>query len=81
MDLEYPNPIDSEQRLKHWPAKHDIGLFLSTGDTLMLVGTAADHEDLRTLFHALAHEWARVVEEDPDWVQWGNNWFFEEDIT
>lgn len=73
MDLEFPNPINAERRLSDWPPKHDIGLYLSVGDTLMLAGTAAGHEDLRTLFLALAHEWERLAKEDP-------HWFFE-DIT
>ncbi len=80
MDLEFPSPVNAEQRLKNWPPRHHIGVYLSVDDTLTLVGTAADHDDLRTLFRALAVEWCRLVD-GPDWVEMGNNWFFEEDIT
>lgn len=66
--------------MKSWPPKHDIGLFLSVGDTLTLVGTAGDHADLHTLFVALAEEWRRLVD-GPDWVELGNQWFFGEDVT
>lgn len=71
MDLEFPNPFNSEQREENWPPGHDIGVFLSVGDGLTIVGTARGHSELTLLFRTLAQEWESLTD-DADW-------FFTED--
>ena len=40
---------------------------MSAGDSMLLVGTARDSTDLTVLFHHLAVEWDRLLEEPSDW--------------
>lgn len=40
----------------NWPPCHDIGVYISVGDDLILVGTAAGRKDLISLLKHLAAE-------------------------
>lgn len=68
MGDEFVTPHSSERRLKEWPEFHDIGIYMSAGDSLMLVGTARDSLDLGLLFRHLGLEWDRMLDE--------TDWFF-----
>jgi hypothetical protein len=72
VDCEFPNPVDSESRLKNWPTGHDIGVYLSLDDGLTLVGTAAGHSGLYSLLQQLADEW-----QEKGWALDDVSWFFE----
>jgi hypothetical protein len=67
MNDEFVTPYSSERRKAEWPPFHDIGIYMSAGDSLMLVGTARDSTDLTVLFRHLAIEWDRLLEEPSDW--------------
>jgi len=64
--MEFPNPVGAEQRERDWPPSHDIGIFISAGDVMTLIGTARDANDLAFLFRGLAVQWDRMLGE-PDW--------------
>lgn len=66
MDDEFQTPHDSARRKADWPPFHDIGVYMSAGDSLVLVGTARDSTDLTVLFGHLAAEWDRMLDE-ADW--------------
>jgi hypothetical protein len=67
MHDEFPTPHTLERRKGEWPPFHDVGVYLSVGDSMMLVGTARDSGDLTVLFHHLAVEWGRILDEPADW--------------
>lgn len=67
MSIEFPNPISAVERSRSWPHGHDIGVFLSIGDELTLLGTARSSADVNNLFEYLGREWGKardVLEED-----------------
>jgi len=64
---EFPTPHSAERRRAEWAPNHDIGVYMSAGDSMLLVGTARDSTDLTVLFHHLAVEWDRLLEEPSDW--------------
>lgn len=66
-DEDFPTPHDSGRRAAEWPRFHDIGIYMSAGDSLTLVGTAKDVEGLIVLFNHLALEWDRLLSEPTDW--------------
>lgn len=65
---EFPTPHDELRRKREWPRHHDIGIYMSAGDSMLLVGTARDSLDLSILFRGLADEWDRMLGE--------TDWFF-----
>lgn len=63
-----------------WPNGHLIGVYLSTGDAPLLVGTAAARGNLSRLFRHLADEWDRM-QENPDRMDDGLGFYFPEATT
>lgn len=74
MDVEFTNPCNSEARLGNWPPRHDIGVYISIGEVLILVGTAAGRADLVGLLKHLAVESVSSVYEPPSVLY--PDWFF-----
>lgn len=64
---EFTTPHSAERRRSEWAPHHDVGIYMSAGDSLMLVGTARDSTDLAVLFRHLAVEWERMLDEPSDW--------------
>lgn len=67
MSDEFTTPHCAERRKAEWAPSHDIGVYMSAGDSLVLVGTARDSAGLAVLFRHLAAEWERMLEEPSDW--------------
>lgn len=66
MQTDFPNPVDNATRAVEWPPSHEIGIYISAGDELKLIGTARDSDDLIMLLGGIAAEWRRLLAE-PDW--------------
>lgn len=74
MDVEFVNPCNSAARIANWAPRHDIGVYISVGDELVLVGTAAGRKDLISLLHHLSSEAESSVHSVPSVLYPG--WFY-----
>lgn len=57
--MNYENPINAADRARDWPPGHDVGVFVSVGEVLTLVGTARERSDANVLFGFLAEEFGQ----------------------
>lgn len=62
MSIEFRNPITAAERERSWPKGHDIGVFVSIGDDLTLLGTAMGRDDVNRLLIFLGEQWGRACD-------------------